>query len=71
MAQVHLTEIIPGGILPTDHWHRVTDDGTCSRCRQSVPDEDVPLRLWQNNGSDMLTYCEACLGVEKPTDDAP
>lgn len=57
----HLTEIVPGGVLPTDYWHRVTNDGTCSRCRREVPDEDVPLRLWRHNGRDMLIYCEACI----------
>jgi len=63
MTQVHLTQIIPGGILPNDHWHRGTNDGTCSRCRREARWGDgVPVMLWKNDGNDMLIYCEACLG---------
>ena len=59
-----LDQMIPGGVQPADHWHVGRDDGTCSRCRQPVPDDDVPLRLWRKNGHEMLTYCERCLGVK-------
>ena len=67
--------IVPGGLKPTDHWHRMTNDNTCSRCRAPVSDDDVPLMLWSEDGNDMLIYCEACLGVTKPPpfedDEAP
>lgn len=58
-------QFVPGGILATDHWHIGRNDGTCSRCRKPVPDDDVPLRLWKRGGHDMLTYCEAYLGIKK------
>jgi hypothetical protein len=51
--------MIAGGIRATDHWHVLTNDGTCSRCRREVPDGEVPLLLWR--GSDLLIYCERCL----------
>jgi hypothetical protein len=60
--------IIPGGIRPSDHWHRRTNDGTCSRCRREVPEDDVPLLLWRNDGHDMLAYCERCLNGLPPLD---
>jgi hypothetical protein len=62
-------DIIPGGIRPTDHWHRRTSDDTCSRCRRQVPEDDVPLHLWKNGRTtDMLTYCERCLEGLPPLD---
>jgi hypothetical protein len=64
-ANATLAAMIPGGIKPTDHWHIRLNDGTCSRCRKEVPDDDVPLMLFgaaDNEGDcDMLIYCEACL----------
>jgi hypothetical protein len=60
--EMDILQLIPGGVLPNDHWHRGTNDRTCSRCRREVPDEDVPLMLWSEDGEDMLIYCEACLG---------
>lgn len=70
---IDITALIPGGIKPTDHWHVRTNDDTCSRCRKEVPEEDVPLLLWSQDGENMLIYCEACLGVERPEeeDDEP
>jgi hypothetical protein len=59
---MEIAQIVPGGVLPNDHWHRGTNDGTCSRCRREVSDEDVPLMLWSKNGKNMLIYCETCLG---------
>ena len=55
--------MVPGGILPTDHWHRNSDDGTCSRCRAQTLDDQVPLLIWSSGGHDMLRYCEPCLGI--------
>jgi hypothetical protein len=62
VEDMDILQLIPGGVLPNDHWHRGTNDRTCSRCRREVPDEDVPLMLWSEDGEDMLIYCEACLG---------
>jgi hypothetical protein len=56
-----IDQIIPGGILPTDHVHRMTNDDTCSRCGKSTENE-VPLMLWSEDGNDMLIFCDACLG---------
>jgi hypothetical protein len=63
MPQLRLADVIPGGVRPTDHWHRGTNaPQTCSRCRSLLPEHEVPLMLWSDNG-DMLIYCEDCLGV--------
>lgn len=62
-------EVIPGGIKTTDHWHRGTNDNTCSRCRKDVPEEDVPLMLWANDGEDMLIYCGECAGWDRADED--
>jgi hypothetical protein len=57
-----ITDVVPGGIKASDHWHRSTNDNTCSRCRRGIADGECPLSLWR--GDDMLIYCEACLGVQ-------
>lgn len=57
-------DMIPGSIRPTDHVHRITNDNTCSRCRQWVGEDGVPLMLFFNDGEDLLIYCEACTGEE-------
>lgn len=62
MTIVPIDALVPGGIKPTDHWHRITNDGTCSRCRREIPDDEVPLMFWSDDGQDMLIYCEPCLG---------
>lgn len=59
--------IIPGGIKPTDHIHVVTYDGTCSRCRKAIQEDEVPLLLWiPPKGNLMLAYCNACMGWDTP-----
>jgi hypothetical protein len=51
-------------VRASDHIHRVINDGTCSRCRQPVPDDSVPLMLWLGaDGEDMLIYCQGCVGT--------
>lgn len=55
------SDLVPGGIKPDDHWHVGFDDGTCSRCRSPIPDNNVPLRLFRDD--DQLVYCETCCGV--------
>ena len=57
--------IVPGGVWPTDHWHVVTNDWTCSRCREPIPDDEVPITLSgerEDGEAVMLIYCEVCLG---------
>ena len=55
-----LTELVPGGILESDHVHVDTYDETCSRCRRGLG-EDVPLVLWlPPDERRMLVYCEGC-----------
>ena len=62
MAEIHIADIVPGGILDTDHVHRETNDGICSRCAEIVAEDDVPLILWlPPDGNDMLIYCTRCL----------
>ena len=61
-SRMPIDVIVPGGILATDHVHRVTNDGTCSRCREPVAEDDVPLMLWfGRGGDDLLIYCTRCL----------
>ena len=52
--------LVPGGIEPTDHVHVGTNDDTCSRCRAPIAEDEVPLRLWDESGHNMLIYCEQC-----------
>jgi hypothetical protein len=61
MTGPQINQLIPGGIKPADHWHRRRNDNTCSRCRNEIADDEVPLMLWSTDGHDMLIYCEACL----------
>jgi hypothetical protein len=64
-ASIPVEALIPYGIKPEDHWHIRTTDDTCSRCREPIPEDDVPLLLWRNGGHDMLAYCEGCLGTRE------
>jgi hypothetical protein len=61
-----ISMFIPGGVLTTDHIHKKTNDGTCSRCRVVVEEGDVPLMFWVGDGHDMLIYCMACVDAPKP-----
>lgn len=61
---ISIEDLIPGGILPTDHLHVGTYDETCSRCRLPIPEEQVPLQLWVNGGDDMFSFCSDCLDWE-------
>jgi hypothetical protein len=61
-----ISMLIPGGVLVTDHIHRKTNDGTCSRCRKVVDDGEVPLMFFVGDGEDMLIYCTACVDAPKP-----
>lgn len=35
---------------------------TCSMCGHTIPDEHVPLMLWNDTGELMWVYCERCEG---------
>ncbi|MYE06649.1 MAG: hypothetical protein F4Y04_05415 [Chloroflexi bacterium] len=62
MAEISIDDIVPGGILATDHVHRETCDGICSRCGEIVENDDAPLLLWlPPDRNDMLIYCTRCL----------
>ena len=51
-------------ILPTDHVHVDTFDETCSRCRKTIAEGDVPLLAWlPPDGKKMLAYCTACTAL--------
>jgi hypothetical protein len=58
------------GIKPTDHWHRRTNDWTCSRCRKPLAEGDVPLIFWSSDGEHMLIYCVAYLDGTPVSDTA-
>lgn len=61
--ELTLGDLIPGGILESDHRHHITNDNTCSRCRRLVAENEVPLMAWVGEeGEDLLIYCSACLG---------
>lgn len=69
MVVLPLSALVPGGIKPTDHRHHIINDGTCSRCRRSLREDDVPLMCWiGEGGADMLIYCEDC--TRMPRDDS-
>jgi NAD-dependent SIR2 family protein deacetylase len=38
------------------------DPHHCSRCEAEIPDDHVPVMLWQDEGRIMYVYCEACEG---------
>ena len=59
-----VSTVIPGGILPTDFLHVDTCDDTCSRCREAVAEDDVPLMLWKGDGGSMFVFCSKCTGLE-------
>lgn len=63
-ATLYVSALVPGGIKPTDYMHENTNDGTCSRCRKAVREEQVPIILWADGGGDMWIYCEDCLGMK-------
>lgn len=49
-----------------DVFGRAAKDGatdTCSKCGGTIPEEHVPLMLWNQEGSLMWVYCLKC---EKP-----
>ena len=60
MTKIQIDQIIPGGIRGTDFIHRRTNDNTCSRCREEINDDEVPVMLWSGDGENLLIYCEAC-----------
>jgi hypothetical protein len=64
MAMADIADVVPGGLLPTDHVHVRTNDGTCSRCRRACDDDDdnIPLLVWIGDGERMLIFCQDCLG---------
>lgn len=62
MAEFSIEHFVPGGILPDDHWHILTNDDTCSRCRKPISEDEFPLLIWSGTGKNMLSYCEACTG---------
>lgn len=67
-----LDQVIPGGIRPGDFVHVGTNDRTCSRCRADVPDDDVPLMVWDDSDAGrMWIYCEACLDAAEPEASQP
>lgn len=68
MTPHQIDQLVPGGILSTDHVHRGTNDNTCSRCGEDVRDDEVPLLLWSQDGHNLLIYCERCLGIERMPD---
>lgn len=66
-AAIDIERLVPGGVLPSDHVHRKTNDRTCSRCRWAVPHDEVPLMVWLHGGEDLLIYCDTCLDIPRPT----
>jgi len=60
-----MSDLVAGGILPTDVWHIDTHDGTCSRCRASIPQDQVPLLLWDGDDTNrMLAFCRRCTNFD-------
>lgn len=59
---ISIEDLVPGGIVRSDHLHVGSYDETCSRCRRSIPEEQTPLLLWVNSGDDMYSFCGVCIG---------
>ena len=61
-----MVDEILANILPGDHVHYKTYDETCSRCRDKIHEDEVPLLIWQSDPEDnnkanyMYAYCERC-----------
>jgi hypothetical protein len=36
---------------------------TCSKCGHTIPEEHVPLMLWNGSGNLMWVYCDSCDAV--------
>ena len=66
VRQYSVADFVPGGILPSDHAHRVTSDGTCSRCRREIGECEVPLMLWTRDGEIMWIFCDGCIAAGVP-----
>jgi len=47
-------------IKESDHVNHDTSDLLCSRCRNPVKENDIPLKVWKHDGKDMLIYCPSC-----------
>ncbi len=47
-------------ILESDHVNHDTSDELCSRCRNPVKEDEIPLRVWSHDGKDMWIYCPPC-----------
>lgn len=35
---------------------------TCSKCGHSIPEDRVPLIMWDDTGNIMWVFCEGCEG---------
>jgi hypothetical protein len=64
-TKAQIDQIIPGGIRGDDFIHRKTTDGTCSRCREDIPEDDFSLMLWSQDGENLLIYCDKCCVKQK------
>jgi hypothetical protein len=62
-APYAVSSLIPGGIRPGDFVHVETNDGTCSRCRRRILEDEVPLMLWDRTGRLLWIYCDDCTGA--------
>ncbi len=62
---------IPGGILDRDHIHAGAEDGTCSRCRRPIPEDEVPVRYWEGDGPGLRiwVYCDGCNAFGRAAED--
>lgn len=67
-AHPSVWDLVPGGILASDHAHVGISDETCSRCRRAVGEGEAPLRLWINNGECMWIYCDSCRAAPVPSE---
>lgn len=56
--------LIPGGVLDRDHIHAGGDDGTCSRCRRPIREDEVLVRYCEGDGTGpcIWLYCDDCIG---------
>lgn len=63
MPELRIDHVLPQGVLPSDRWFDLTDDGTCSRCASTVGEDAHKLQIWSGKGTQMMVFCETCLGA--------
>jgi len=52
--------VLTANVLESDHLYFDTMHDKCSRCRELLRKEDVPLILWKEDKRYVYVYCPSC-----------